>query len=150
MKFFRHAGGLQSGWRSKCTRPYRSRRSAGLTLVEMSVVIFALTLLTTLVLTGSRAWLRGSDRATCILNIQEVQKGVRGYAGMSGIAPGAVVSGLEDEVVGSGKFFVELPACPADGAYILGGDQIPAVGTLYMTCSLSATEAHEPQDVIGW
>jgi hypothetical protein len=141
---FLKVGGLNSA------RPNRFRRHAGLTLVEMSVVIFALILLATLLLTTARAWMRGSDRAMCIVNIQAIQKGVRGYANMSGLNPGAIVSGLEAEVVGAGKFFVELPACPAQGNYTLGGDQIPGMGTLYMTCSLDSTLDHEPDDILGW
>ncbi|MEM1085084.1 MAG: hypothetical protein AAGI48_13310 [Verrucomicrobiota bacterium] len=116
----------------------------------MSIVIFALILLATLLLTTARAWMRGSDRAMCLVNIQAVQKGVRGYANMSGLGPGAIVSGLEAEVVGTGKFFAELPICPANGSYTLGGDQIPGVGTLYMTCSLEATFDHVPDDFTGW
>ena len=121
-----------------------------MTLLEMSVVIFALMLLATLFMTTARAWLRGSDRAMCIYNIQAVQKGVRGYANMSGLNPGALVSGLEAEVVGSGKFFDTLPVCPADGSYTLGGDQIPGIGVLYMTCSLETTAGHVPDDIIEW
>lgn len=150
MKAIMRAGGLLSDGGLESARPFRFRRSAGLTLVEMSVVIFSLILLATLLLTTARAWLRGSDRAMCIVNIQAVQKGVRGYANMSGLGPGSVVSGLEAEVVGSGKFFVELPACPAQGDYTLGGDQIPGLGTLYMTCSLETTFDHVPAESVGW
>ncbi|MEP4078758.1 hypothetical protein [Haloferula sp.] len=150
MKTFMRAGGLPSNGGSKRARPFRFRRSAGLTLVEMSVVIFALILLATLLLTTARAWLRGSDRAMCIVNIQAVQKGIRGYANMSGLEPGAIVSDLEAEVVGTGKFFVELPICPANGSYTLGGDQIPGMGTLYMNCSLGGALDHVPDDTLGW
>lgn len=150
MKTFMRAGSFWSERDSKRAQPFRSRRSAGLTLVELSVVVFALILLATLLLTTARAWLRGSDRAMCIVNIQAVQKGVRGYANMSGLGPGAVVAGLEEEVVGSGKFFVELPVCPAKGSYTLGGDQIPGMGTLYMTCSLESSLDHVPEDTLGW
>ena len=150
MKTFMRAGGLLSDGSSKRARPFRSRRSAGLTLMEMSVVIFALILLATLLLTTARAWMRGSDRAMCIVNIQAVQKGVRGYANMSGLGPGSIVSGLEAEVVGSGKFFVELPVCPANGSYTLGGDQIPGMGTLYMSCSFESAFDHVPNDTLGW
>ncbi|MGB6220004.1 MAG: hypothetical protein WBG04_03140 [Haloferula sp.] len=116
----------------------------------MSVIIFALVLLATLLLTTARAWLQGSDRAICIANIQAVQKGVRGFANMSGLGPGETVSGLEAKVVGAGNFFVELPVCPASGTYTLGGDQIPDLGTLYMTCSFEPTLNHVPEDIIGW
>lgn len=150
MKTIMRAGKFRFFRRSKHARPFRSRRSVGLTLVEMSVVIFALILLATLLLTTARAWLQGSDRAMCIVNIQAVQKGVRGFANMSGLGPGETVSGLEAKVVGSGRFFVELPVCPASGSYTLGGDQIPDLGTLYMTCSFEPTLRHVPDDILGW
>lgn len=150
MKTIMRAGGLLSEGGLKRSRPFRSRRSTGLTLIEMSVVIFSLILLATLLLTTAQAWLRGSDRAMCIVNIQAVQKGVRGYANMSGIEPGTIVSGLEEEVVGSGKFFSKLPACPAQGSYALGGNEIPGLGTLYMTCSLETTLDHAPTESVGW
>lgn len=144
------AGELPSGGSSKSFVSTRFRRSAGLTLIEMSVMMFAMILLATLLLTTARAWLRGADRAMCLVNIQAVQKGVRGYANMEGLDPGAIVSGLEEEVVGAGKFFDELPACPAMGHYTLGGDQIPGLGTLYMSCSLESTLDHVPDDTLGW
>lgn len=121
-----------------------------MTLLEMTVVIFALLLLAGLLLTSARAWKRGSDRASCILNIQAVQKSVRGFANMRGVSPGATVTDLEAEVVGSGSFFESLPMCPADGNYTLKGNTIPEIGILYMTCSLSATDEHEPKSFTSW
>jgi hypothetical protein len=116
----------------------------------MSVVMFAMSLLSTLLLSTTKAWQRGSERTKCIANIQAVQQGVRGYASMSGLEPGAVVPGLEAEVVGLGGFFDELPACPAFGSYALGGDQVPDVGELYMNCSLQTLRDHLPDDIDGW
>jgi len=121
-----------------------------MTLVELSVVIFFLLLLAVLFLIGARAWKRGSDRAMCIVNIQAVQKAVRGYANFSGRDPGVTVSGLENEIIGPGRFFDSLPTCPGGGTYTLGGDVIPEVGTLYMECSLGVSEGHVPDDLSGW
>ena len=113
-------------------------------------MIFAIMMLATLLMSSARAWMRGSDRAMCIMNIQAVQKGVRGYANMTGVGPGENVSGLESKVVGAGQFFMEIPECPAKGSYTLDGDLVPEIGTLYMTCSLSLAEGHEPVSIIGW
>jgi type II secretory pathway pseudopilin PulG len=50
-----------------------------MTLLELTVVILVLLSLITILFIGAQAWKRGSDRAICIINIQNVQKGVRGY-----------------------------------------------------------------------
>ena len=150
MKSFMRAGGALSDRGFRHAPFSRFRRCAGLTLVEMAVAMGALSLLSTLLLTSTKACLRGSDRAACILNIETVQKGVRGFASMSGLKPGAVVSGLEAEVVGSGRFFDQLPACPGHGSYTLGGDRIPEIGVLYMNCSLGTSLDHLPDEFDGW
>ena len=119
-------------------------------MIELSIDIFSLLLFATLLLTGARGWKRGSDRANCIVNINAVQKGVRGFANMSGYNPGDVVPGLESLVVGPGAFFESLPPCPGGGSYTLGGNQVPPMGTVYMKCSLEATEDHLPPATGGW
>ena len=136
----------------RCAVPGKQlvRALPGLTLTELAVVILFMLLFATLLMTGARAWKRGSDRAACIMNLQAVQKAVRGYGNMSGKNPGDTVVGLEGQVVGSGLYFEVLPTCPGGGTYILGGDQIPAMGTLYMSCTLSTLEAHAPDDTIDW
>lgn len=128
----------------------RFRKLPGLTLLEMSVVIFSLILLATILLVGASAWKRGSDRAICVGNLAGVQKAVRGYANMSGLDPGETVTGLEMRVIGPDRFFDQVPACPGGGNYTLGGDQVPAIGSLYMNCSLAAASAHEPKQFSDW
>jgi hypothetical protein len=119
-------------------------------LTELAVVILFLLLFATLLMTGARAWKRGSDRTGCIMNIHAVQKAVRGFANMSGRNPGDTVTSLEAQVVGAGLFFEALPTCPAGGTYALGGDQIPTLGALYMDCSLSTSDGHIPENTIDW
>ena len=155
MKIIDFAGVVCSGSGKQGSITYwklrgRRRRARGLTLVEMTVVIFTLILLAVILLTGASAWKRGSDRAGCILNLQAVQKAVRSYGNMKGLTAGDSVTGLETEVIGSGRFFEALPDCPGGGNYTLGGNQLPPVGTLYMNCSLSASELHEPPNPGSW
>lgn len=128
----------------------RFRGLPGLTLIELAVVILALMLFATILLVGARAWKRGSDRAICIANIAGVQKAVRGFANMSGLNPGDTVPNLELKVVGPDRFFEALPACPAEGVYTLGGNEIPALGDLYLDCSLSTTHSHLPERISDW
>ncbi|BCX49342.1 hypothetical protein HAHE_32500 [Haloferula helveola] len=131
-------------------RLVRAKALPGLSLIELTVMIFIMLLLTSILVIGARAWKRGSDRALCIANITAVQKAVRGYANMSGRSPGDTILGLEARVVGPDQFFESLPVCPGSGIYTLGGDLVPPLGDLYMKCSLDLTEEHVPEVTINW
>ena len=54
------------------------------------------------------------------------------------------------KVVGPDQFFEALPACPAQGVYTLGGSQIPALGDLYLDCSLATSHSHVPERIADW
>ncbi|WP_338287557.1 hypothetical protein [Luteolibacter sp. LG18] len=99
---------------------------------------------------GAQAWKNGSDRTLCIMNLQSVQKGVRSYSNIYGYAPGMTVVGLQDKVVGLGKFVESTPECPHNGTYSYGGDVIPDVGSLYMSCSLKDSANHLPPHYGDW
>lgn len=124
----------------------------GMTLIELTVVILVILSLITILFVGARAWKRGSDRAGCLMQIRQVQVAVRSYANINGHVLGDDVSplSLQTEVIGSGKFLEQTPECPANGAYTFGGNTIPALGTLYMTCSLAASDSHVPEEYAGW
>ena len=122
----------------------------GKTLIELTVVILVLLSLISILFVGARAWKRGSDRAGCIMNIRNVQQGMRSFQNMNGHSAGDVVTGAEDEIIGADKFVETSPACPGGGGYTLGGDNLPAVGTLYMTCDLSGTLGHVPTAYTDW
>lgn len=125
-----------------------------MTLLEVTVVIVVLLTLITVLFFGARSWKRGSDRTLCILNIQAVQKAVRGYSNMYAVAPGNSVSGLQGQVIGIGRFLENTPICPAGGSYTFGAqagtDVIPPIGTIYTECSLSSTENHVAQYTDEW
>ena len=121
-----------------------------MTLLELTVVILVLLSLIVITVIGARAWKRGSDRALCITRLRSVQQGVRGFCNLYGYNPGVSVPGLQSLVIGSGRFVEAMPGCPAGGDYSTLGDQIPSIGTLYMTCSLAATNQHEPTQYADW
>jgi hypothetical protein len=135
-------------------RPTRRPGKSGMTLLEVTVVILVLLGLITILFIGAQAWKRGSDRAICIINIQNVQKGVRSYTNLYGFNAGDNVPGLQSEVIGFGRFVETTPSCPGGGTYAFGqtygADTIPPYGTLYMECSLAATNQHEPDDFTDW
>jgi len=125
-----------------------------MTLLEVTVVILVLLSLITLLMVGASAWKAGSDRATCIINISNVQKAVRGYSNLNGLGPGMTVTGLLSEIIGPGKHMQTAPSCPSAGIYSFGPDlgvnTIPPIGTLYMKCSLEDLRDHEPLDNSNW
>ena len=126
----------------------------GMTLLELTVVILVLLTLISVLFFGAKAWKRGSDRATCILQIHSVQKGLRSYANLNGFSPGDAATSLKAQVIGLGKFIEVEPKCPATGTYSFGQtygtDTIPPIGDLYMQCSLSTADNHEPPSHAEW
>lgn len=124
-----------------------------MTLLEMTVVILVLLSLITVLFIGAQAWKRGSDRTLCILNIRNVQTGVRSFSNLYGHSPGDSVPGLQMRIIGLGRFVEKSPSCPANGVYTygdaLGPDAIPPIGELYLKCSLSGS-GHVPTNFAAW
>lgn len=133
--------------------PLRTRAAlrAGVTLLELSVIILALMVLIAVLVMGAQAWKRGSDRAGCITLIRQVQVAVRSFSNMNGYNPGDNVAprNLSAEIIGVGGFVEAAPECPGAGSYSYGANVIPEIGSLYMTCSLNGA-GHEPADFDGW
>lgn len=127
---------------------------AGITLLELTVVILVLMSLISLLFVGARAWKRGSDRAQCIIQIRNVQKGVRCYANFHGLDPGSNAPNLQSQVIGFGRFIEQTPECPGSGVYgygsVHGIETIPPLGALYMDCSLAGNDGHMPEDPADW
>lgn len=121
-----------------------------MTLLEMTVVIIMLLMLIALLFLGAEAWRKGSDRAICLLNIETMQKAVRGFSNAHGYEAGESVDALQGRLIGPDGYFANQPSCHGGGEYEFGGDRIPDFGTLYMSCSLAETNRHEPDDYEGW
>ncbi len=139
------------------TRPSPSspwRAKPGMSLLELTVVILVLLSMISILFVGGFAWKRGSDRAICIMNIHNVQKGVRSYSNLHGFDPGANAPGLRNQVIGLGRFVEVTPRCPGNGTYSFGTtfgiDTIPPVGEVYMDCSNALTLEHEPENPSDW
>lgn len=135
--------------------PGNLRMQRGMTLLEVTVVILVLLSLITILFFGARGWKRGSDRALCIVNIQSVQKGVRGFSNLYDITPGTTVVGLRSQIIGMGLFVESVPTCKAGGIYSFGvatggEDTIPQIGELYMNCDLQIVDEHLPVEFSNW
>ncbi len=128
----------------------------GTTLIELTIIIIVLFAFLSMSFIGVRVWKEGSDRAGCVINIRHMQQAVRGFQNTRNLLPGDDTTSLSppltlnNELVGTGKFLPTQPACPGNGVYTMTGNTIPAIGTLYMTCSLAASKGHEPSEYDTW
>ncbi len=126
----------------------------GMTLLELTIIIVVSLSLISILFFTAKAWKRSSDRAACIMNIQAVQKAVRGYSNMYGYAPGATVPSLQNQIIGSDAYLTKIPKCPAGGTCAcgehLGADVIPPLGELYLSCSFGTSANHLPPATDDW
>lgn len=118
-----------------------------MTLLELTIVILVLLSLITIMFIGARGWKRGTDRATCVLNIRQAQQGVRSHQNLHGLNPGTVINMFSD-IMGPGGYLAS-PTCPGGGDYDHIG-YIPAQGELAMPCSLAGSRNHEPDSFGDW
>ncbi len=127
-------------------------KKSGMTLIELSVLVFVLLFLLGVTFIGVKAWKAGSDRAACVLNIYHAQEAVRSFSNLHGYNPGQTLASVdvESEVFGLDSFVNVRPTCPTEGTYSTKGNTIPAYGTLYLNCSLAGTENHQPDNFHQW
>jgi len=86
----------------------------------------------------------GKDRATCILQVRNVQQAVRSYQNMNGIDIGAKIDW--NEIFGPNRFLENRPACPGGGTYTFS-EIFPKVGSLACACSI---RGHQPDNFNDW
>ncbi len=144
--------------------PRVTRLHRGMTLLELTVVIVLLLSLISILFIGARAWMKGSDRATCILSIRNVQMATRAYQNTHGydygsqpteetgsrdiarhlLLRGYIEQRTYDEIEGN-------RTCPGGGTYDCPvPDEFPQLGSLYMQCSLATVAQHVPSEPGSW
>lgn len=130
----------------------RRSHPAGVTLLELTVIILVLLSIISVSFIGIKAWKRGSDRASCITNIRNMQLALRSHSNMYQLRPGRVdpSGNLVNALVGPDGHLTNPPKCPGRGEYADLGNFVPQVGTLYMTCSLADSENHVPEFYGDW
>ena len=116
----------------------KQTRQRGTTLIELSVVIAVILLLVGVLFIGITAWKNGANKAACLVSISSIQKAVRGYQNMNGLAAGAACTSAN--IAGAGLFFATMPACPSGTVYTLTS-VVPADGVPWATCSTHALTA---------
>ncbi len=119
----------------KTTSSHNLNRKAGMTLLELTVVILVLLSLISILFIGARAWKKGSDRAANILNIRNVQQAVRAHANIRGLLDGATLASTD--IVGSGKYLNTVTAPNTDITYGYGS-VVPPLGTLYLSATYAS------------
>lgn len=144
--------------------PPRVVNRRGMSLLELTVAISVLLGLVSMLFVGARAWKRGSNRASCILTLRNMQMAARSYQNLYGydygsrpyaengsqdiaahlFAKGYIERSLFEQAAGSGH-------CPSGGGYSRPLPEIfPAPGELYMNCSLATAEDHQPSSHGNW
>tara|TARA_R110000850_G_scaffold130654_2_gene251229 strand:- start:214 stop:615 length:402 start_codon:yes stop_codon:yes gene_type:complete len=128
-----------------------TKKQAGLTLIEITLVIAVLLGLISVLFIGVSAYKEGSNRSKCILQISSVQKAVRSYQNLYEKSIGDSLA--VNTIAKSGGLLELWPLCPSAGTYVpIAGDSqnISAIGTPYLVCSQAAALDHVPQTTTGW
>ena len=123
----------------KLTPSHTTKRTAGMTLLELTVVILVLLSLISILFIGARAWKKGSDRAANILNIRNVQQAVRAHANVRALN---IVDALiaTTDIVGTGKYLNSVTSPNTDITYTYGA-AVPAIGTLYLVAAYASSSS---------
>ena len=112
----------------KLTNTTKMKRKAGMTLLELTVVILVLLSLIAILFIGARAWKKGSDRSTNLINLRNCQQAMRGHQNTHQLAVGDAFTQtmLED--------YMKMPATVATVTYT-AGTVVTATGTLWLVAS---------------
>lgn len=120
------------------------KHEAGLTLIEITVVIAVLLGLIAVLFIGVQNYREATNKSRCIMQISAVQKAVRSHQNLNDVATGGTLT--QSDLVGTGKLIAVDPVCPSGGTYTWLGT-VPAIGTAYLTCN---TTGHAPANAAGW
>lgn len=92
----------------------------GLTLIELTVVIVVLLGLISVLFISARAWIEGSNKAKCIVNLSSIQKAAVSYANLNQVPPSTYSSGITFANLTDNNMVPASIACPTSGtAYSL-------------------------------
>ena len=113
---------------------FRSRRfhAAGMTLIEISLVIALLLGLLAVIFLGIGSYRKGSDKAKCKMQLAAAQKAIRSEANFQNLNIGTDFP-ADTMAFGPGLALENEPVCPSGTAYTWTGT-IPAIGVPYGPC----------------
>ncbi len=139
-------------------------RVRGLSLIEVSLVITVMMSLVSMLVVGAKTWRRGSDRASCIMDVRAMQMAVRSYQNIYGYNYGGrphakygtqdISRHLFEKGYIDERQFKQAQGelgCSGGGLYTAAfPDVFPEEGFLYMACSLADSHDHKPADTASW
>lgn len=142
----------------------RGRLAAGLTYLELSIVIGVILSLASVTFAGANAWKNGSSRSRCVINIRNVQQAVRSYQNVHGYNPGDTINAFNGSQSIAGQLYeIEYirgttydqirgtEPCPGGGTYSTTCEsRFPKAGHLFITCSLADSQNHVPAPIHDW
>lgn len=132
---------------SRIKRSAGSLRGTGLAIAALVIGYLSIVSYLTVVpvvFVGARAWAKGADRSTCIMNQRAVQMAVRNHAAINDLDPGAPMD--VHQVAATLGIPLEKLQCPSGGTYDLSAT-IPATGDLAASCS---NPEHAISDHTDW
>jgi len=145
-------------------RSPRACRHRGVTLIELSVVIVVLLTLVSVLFMAAQSWKRGSDRASCIVGLRNIQVAVRSYQNLYGYIPGGhpyAEYGTQDIArhlfekgyleQGLYQTAIGQRTCSGGGTYQrTAADVFPFSGVLYAQCALASSANQAPTNPSDW
>ncbi len=124
------------------------RNTAGMTLIEITLVIAVLLGLISVLFIGVKAYKKGSDRGKCILNVSTVQKAVRSHQNLYELDEGDDLA--QGAIAGTGKMLEVVPGCPTKDNTYTYLSVVPDTGAQYVTCNNEQATDHNPANTNGW
>ncbi|MDA7920404.1 hypothetical protein N9B73_01510 [Verrucomicrobiales bacterium] len=136
-------------------------RTAGLTLVEVTLVVAVLLTLVSILFIGATSYKEGTNRAKCLLTISTIQKAVRSYQNLYELEPGDAIT--YEALVGADKLVEYITPCGSQnlspiaagssGAFATSGyttlGEIPGSGIPLLSCQTTGLQ-HLPAGIGGW
>jgi len=136
----------------------------GMTILELTMVVGVILLLTTLMYFAVRAWRIATDRSACIMTQRNIQLAVRSYQNMYGYGDGESPKPHEGgqniiehlylyEFIGNAyyQYLLGEDNCLGGGSYVVANPTaFPAEGQLFMSCSLAESRKHDPPGREKW
>ncbi len=132
----------------KLTPKQTIHRKAGMTLIELTVVIVVLLALIAVLFVGASAYKKGADTAACTMAQRNVQQACRAYYNLNpDAAAAATAANLK-----TAELLAEIPKCPTTGTILTFVDlgRTAKIGELFAVCADAATLKHVPANSANW
>ncbi len=114
----------------KLTNTLTMKRKAGMTLLELTVVILVLLSLISILFVGARAWKKGSDRSANIMNVRNVQQAARGYENTNQLKVGDDI--VKTKLFDASTGYLKEPKSPLGATYTYS-EKVGIPSALYIT-----------------